>query len=111
MTAREAYLRETNRFAQLWAEGYITFGVHNGGRDKYTPPDELDRLCAEVPDLPDTEDPLPEPAEKPIDTRAEAVRLRKRGMPTAEIATVLRMPPSSVRGVLHRAGAVKRWNR
>jgi hypothetical protein len=71
--------------------------------------DELDRLCREMPD---DEAPLDS-----IDLNAGALadespndavkRLRGRGMKTADIATVLRMPPSTVRGVLYRAGLAK----
>lgn len=47
-----------------------------------------------------------------LETQAEAVvRMRRNKMLTREIAQELRMPPSSVRRTLQRAGMVKRWNR
>ncbi len=105
---RAEYLTRTGRFHQMVAEGLCAFGVHEGGRDKYTPMAVLDALIAESPD------------DAPLDAidmlagaladaspKHEVMRLRSAGMPPSQIANVLRMPPSSVRGILFRAGMVR----
>ena len=112
---REAYLRSAGRFHQLVAEGFIAFGIHQGGRSPYTPMAELTRLCAITPDV-DVSDVRPEELRKPCapedgDRESKVLRARAAGMKTVDIAREMGIPHSSVRTILYRLGKVKKWER
>ena len=113
MTHREVYLRETGRANLLVTEGYVRFGIHQGGRDPYTPMAELNRLCREVPDRETPTDPLyREPAAREQSDvarrNAQVARLRASGMPTREIAADLGMTHTNVRKVVRTMGVKAR---
>ncbi len=108
---REAYLRSAGRFHQLVAEGFIAFGIHQGGRSPYTPMAELTRLCAITPDV-DVSDLRPEELRNEDgDRESKVLRARAAGMKTIDIAREMGIPHSSVRTILYRLGKVKKWER
>lgn len=110
ISRREIYLRETGRYHQLIAEGFTRFGVHEGGRGKFTQMAELTALCAECPEREDVIDPVPAPKKSnSVNPKLEQLRkLRVRGYTTTQIALTLGMPASTVRGTLRKMGLATR---